>query len=105
MPPAAPPSTVVESLDEEGVLLLTLDRPARKNAFDEAQWDALAASLDRAREDPRVAVVVLTGAGGHFSSGVDLAAFTGAAGDVDVAVHFQVARGRDARQAATGFAA
>jgi enoyl-CoA hydratase/carnithine racemase len=70
-------STVVETLDEEGVLLLTLNRPQRKNAFDEAQWDALATALDRARADARVAVVVLTGAGGHFSSGVDLLAFTG----------------------------
>lgn len=70
-------TTVRRQLDGEGVLLLTLDRPARKNAFDEAQWDALAAALDEAREDPRVAVVVLTGAGGNFSSGVDLASFGG----------------------------
>jgi enoyl-CoA hydratase/carnithine racemase len=74
--PAA--STVRERLDEDGVLLLTLDRPHRKNAFDDAQWDALARALDRARRDPRVAVVVLTGAGGNFSSGVDLSSFSGA---------------------------
>ena len=70
-------TTVLTELDPEGVLLVTLDRPDRKNAFDERQWDALAATLDAAREDPRVAVVVLTGAGGNFSSGVDLASFGG----------------------------
>jgi enoyl-CoA hydratase/carnithine racemase len=68
--------TLVEkSLDQEGVLLLTLARPAKKNAFNEAQWDALATALAEAREDPTVAVVVLTGAGGNFSSGVDLGSF------------------------------
>jgi len=70
-------TTVLTQLDDEGVLLVTLNRPERKNAFNEEQWDALARSLDEAREDPRVAVVALTGAGGNFSSGVDLSSFGG----------------------------
>lgn len=71
-----PSDTVLTQLDDDGVLLVTLNRPARKNAFNEEQWDAAAATLDAARQDGRVAVVVLTGAGGNFSSGVDLSAFT-----------------------------
>lgn len=67
--------TVRTDLDDQGVLLLTLDRPERKNAFDGAQWDAAAAALDDARADGRVAAVVVTGAGGDFSAGVDLSAF------------------------------
>lgn len=59
------------------VLLLTLNRPAKKNAFDERQWDAFASALRAAREDPSVAVVVVTGAGGNFSAGVDLGTFQG----------------------------
>ena len=51
-------------LDEHGVLLITMNRPRKKNAFDETQWDALASALVDAQADPRVAVVVLTGAGG-----------------------------------------
>jgi enoyl-CoA hydratase/carnithine racemase len=66
---------VLTQLDDEGVLLVTLNRPKKKNAFDEDQWDGLAVALDTAREDPRVAVVVLAGAGGNFSSGADLSAF------------------------------
>ena len=54
---------LLQDLDEAGVLLVTLNRPKKKNAFDEAQWDALADALNEAREDPRVAVVLLTGAG------------------------------------------
>lgn len=68
---------VLRDLDDEGVLLVTLNRPEKKNAFHEAQWDALADCLNEAKADPRVAVVVLTGAGGNFSSGVDLGSFGG----------------------------
>jgi enoyl-CoA hydratase/carnithine racemase len=68
---------VLTDLDDDGVLLVTLNRPQKKNAFDDAQWDAFAATLHEAGRDARVAVVLLTGAGGNFSSGVDLASFTG----------------------------
>jgi enoyl-CoA hydratase/carnithine racemase len=68
---------VLRELDDEGVLLVTLNRPHKKNAFHEEQWDALAECLDDARQNPAVAVLVLTGAGGNFSSGVDLNSFSG----------------------------
>jgi len=51
------------------VLLLTIDRPERRNALDHTTLDALAAAL--VTDDPRV--VVLTGAAGHFCAGADLA--------------------------------
>jgi enoyl-CoA hydratase/carnithine racemase len=60
-----------------GVLVLTLNRARKKNAFDDPQWDALRDALREAREDDRVAVVVVTGAGGDFSAGVDLGSFGG----------------------------
>ncbi len=63
----------------EGVLLLTLNRPEKKNAFDDPQWDALRDALEDARNDDEIAVVVLTGAGQDFSAGQDLAAFGQAA--------------------------
>lgn len=66
---------VLRQLDEHGVLLLTLNRPHKKNAFDDEQWDGLGRALIEAREDPTVAVVVLTGAGNDFSAGQDLGAF------------------------------
>ena len=64
---------------DDGVLLVTLNRPAKKNAFDDAQWDGLRDALLGAREDERVAVAVVTGAGGNFSAGQDLTAFGKAA--------------------------
>lgn len=68
---------ILKELDD-GVLLVTLNRPRRKNAFNDPQWDGLAGALRDAREDPAVAVMVVTGAGGDFSAGQDLTAFGGA---------------------------
>ena len=65
----------IQTKYDDGVLLVTLNRPHKRNAFDEAQWDGLADALNRARGDDSVAVVVLTGAGDDFSSGQDLSAF------------------------------
>ena len=67
---------ILQELDEEGVLLITMNRPKKKNAFNDAQWDGLRDALHGARENPAVAVVVLTGAGKDFSSGQDLSAFS-----------------------------
>jgi len=56
----------------EGVLTLTLNRPARLNAFNEAMHLALRAGLQRAHDDPTIRAVLLTGAGRGFSAGQDL---------------------------------
>lgn len=57
---------------EERVAVLTLNRPELRNAFTFPMLDAWAESLRRAAADPAVRAVVITGAGGSFSSGVEL---------------------------------
>ena len=59
------------------VLLLTLNRPSKKNAFDRGLWLAFSDTLTAANEDPGIACVVITGAGADFSAGVDLSDFGG----------------------------
>ena len=59
----------------EGILLLTIDRPARRNAIDGSTSRALAAALDELDADTNLSVGVLTGAGGTFCAGMDLRAF------------------------------
>lgn len=56
------------------VLVLTLNRPEAKNAFNAALSHALSDALDRFEDDPALRVAVLTGAGGAFSAGMDLKA-------------------------------
>jgi methylglutaconyl-CoA hydratase len=58
---------------QDGVLRLTLNRPAKRNAMDAAMIDAFHAALDRAELDAEVHVVALRGAGKDFCAGADLA--------------------------------
>ena len=55
------------------VATLILDDVARKNAMSPELGDALRARVDELKGDPGARVVVLTGAGGAFSAGGDLA--------------------------------
>jgi enoyl-CoA hydratase len=56
------------------VLVITLNRPHARHAFNGALSNALSEALDRYDEDPAASVTVLTGSGGTFSSGMDLKA-------------------------------
>jgi len=69
--------------DDHRVRTLTLNRPDALNAFNEALYDATAAALLAAADDPTVAVVLLTGAGRAFSAGTDLREMRELAADPD----------------------
>jgi 2-(1,2-epoxy-1,2-dihydrophenyl)acetyl-CoA isomerase len=56
----------------EGVATITLNRPDKLNAFNEAMHADLARALDRIEADGAVRAVLLTGAGRAFSAGQDL---------------------------------
>jgi enoyl-CoA hydratase/carnithine racemase len=56
------------------ILSVTLNRPRRLNAVNEALYRALLAALRGGAEDPDVRVAVLTGAGRGFCAGADLKA-------------------------------
>lgn len=81
----------------EGILTLTINRPDKRNAVDGAVIEGLEAGLQRARRDAEVRVVVLRGAGGYFSAGIDLPfalkttmdrmAFMRMVGDMATAIH------------------
>ena len=57
---------------ENGVLRLTLNRPAQRNALSVELMAALTEALDRAAADRRARVVVIAGAGPAFCAGHDL---------------------------------
>ncbi len=59
---------------EGTVALITLNRPEKRNALNDALINDLKASLRAADADDAVRVVVITGAGADFCSGADLAA-------------------------------
>ena len=53
-------------------LVITINRPEARNAFNLPVAQGLAAAMD---ESPELSVAILTGAGGNFSAGMDLKAF------------------------------
>ena len=63
---------IVERDDGSGIARVTLDNPARKNAYDPAMRRQLGAHLDELAYDDAVKVVVLRGSGGIFSTGADM---------------------------------
>ncbi|WP_370326573.1 enoyl-CoA hydratase/isomerase family protein [Euzebya sp.] len=68
---ATDPGVVVT--DRDGVRLVTVDRPAVKNALHTAAYDAITTALTEARARDDVSCVVLTGSGSDFTAGWDLA--------------------------------
>ena len=58
-----------------GVAVLTINRPQARNAVNEAVASGIAAAIDELDPRPDVAAMVLTGAGGTFSAGMDLKGF------------------------------
>ena len=57
----------------DGVVIATLDRPERLNAFNGAMRHSIRALLHQVRDDDAARVLVITGAGRGFCSGADLA--------------------------------
>lgn len=55
------------------VLLIGINRKEKRNAFDLATIDALAAAYETLGSDPEIRAGVLFGHGDHFSAGLDLA--------------------------------
>jgi enoyl-CoA hydratase len=65
----------VSTAREDGVLVITIQRPEARNAIDAAVAEGIAAALDELDGDAELRAGVLTGAGGSFSAGMDLKAF------------------------------
>jgi len=67
-------SEVVRSSVQNGVAYITLNRPEKRNALNEAMIGALKDVLRRADQDQSVRAIVIAGAGSDFCSGADLTA-------------------------------
>lgn len=64
----------------EGIATLTLNRPERLNTISGPMLDQLTQLLLKADADPKVRVILLTGAGRHFCAGLDLVSATTGSG-------------------------
>jgi enoyl-CoA hydratase len=57
------------------ILVITISRPAHRNAINVATATAVAAAMEELDADPQLAAGIVTGAGGCFSAGMDLKEF------------------------------
>jgi len=63
---------------EDGVAVITLNRPEKLNALSTPLLAEFSAALDQAEADPAVRVVIITGAGDKaFAAGADIAEYRG----------------------------
>ena len=83
----------------EGVVTVTLNRPAKKNAANNTMWNELMATFREIGSSADDRCVVLTGAGGDFCSGADLWA-----GDDAATRQHQLARMRHVTEVAMSLA-
>jgi 2-(1,2-epoxy-1,2-dihydrophenyl)acetyl-CoA isomerase len=83
---------------EDGVAVVAMNRPERRNALSGGMLRAMAAVLAACESDPAVACVVLTGAGGAFCAGGDVKGMADGTGggstatagaDLDSRIHAQ----------------
>ncbi|CAA0101221.1 1,2-epoxyphenylacetyl-CoA isomerase [Halioglobus japonicus] len=66
---------LVTTDNRDGVLVVTFNRPEKKNAINTQMWVDLRETFRAAAEDDDVVCLLLCGAGENFCSGVDLASF------------------------------
>jgi len=69
-------SDLILTENRDGVLVITLNRPEKKNAINTEMWVGMRETFRSAADDPDVVCALLCGAGDNFSSGVDLASFS-----------------------------
>ena len=62
------------------VRVLTMQRPEKKNAFNNAMYQAMAQAVSAAQADPSVRVLLITGVGDAFCAGQDFSEMSADAG-------------------------
>jgi enoyl-CoA hydratase len=60
---------------QDGVLVITINRPEAKNAVNKAVAEGVAAAMEELDSNTSLSAGIITGAGGTFCSGMDLKAF------------------------------
>ena len=64
------------SVSDDGIALITINRPERLNAMDAEHYKALSNAWITVRDDPTVRVAIVTGAGDRsFTTGADIKSF------------------------------
>jgi E-phenylitaconyl-CoA hydratase len=64
------------NVSDEGIAVITINRPERLNAMDAEHYQALSRAWSTVRDDPAIRVAIVTGAGDRsFTTGADIKSF------------------------------
>ncbi len=74
--------SVLELTRHGSTAVLTMNRPAARNALDIELRNAFAGTIPKVRDDDSIRAVVITGAGGHFCAGGDIRAMSSGSNDI-----------------------
>ncbi len=81
--PTVPALSTLQLSVENHIAHVRIDRPGKANAMSREMWNDIRTAFDWIDTTPEARVVVLSGNGAHFSSGIDLSMLAGVADDVD----------------------
>jgi enoyl-CoA hydratase len=81
------PDAIVER--DGHLMIVTMNRPQRMNALSGAMLIRMFDAYEEASRDPEVRCILVTGAGGNFSSGADLKSMSGDSGQEDPEIDVQ----------------
>jgi enoyl-CoA hydratase/carnithine racemase len=76
---------------QDRIAVVTLNRPAVRNAMTLAMWQGIAEIFTRLGQDTDVRAIILTGAGGNFSVGADVSEFAKVRSDLAESKAYEVA--------------
>lgn len=89
--PFAPAAPAAPASVRRKAAVVTLNRPAQKNAVSLAMWRDLGRIFTELGRDPEVRTIILTGAGGTFSAGADIAEFSAVRANVEQGLEYEIA--------------
>lgn len=81
----------IEVKTEDNIAVVVLNRAQRRNAMTLAMWRETARRFARLGEDPDVRAILLTGAGGNFCAGADIAEFSQVRDTAEQSAEYEVA--------------
>jgi enoyl-CoA hydratase/carnithine racemase len=89
---------IVLAVEEDGVAVVTINRPEKRNALSLAMWRDLDRVFRELQDRSEIRAVILTGAGGNFCAGADISEFN------EVRDGLEAGRAYDATTEATNIA-
>lgn len=74
-----------------GIATISLNRPSKRNALTHAMWHDLTGAVRAVQEEDSARVLILAGAGEHFSAGADIGEFDDVRRDAETARAYESA--------------